>query len=189
MGIGTIGTGSPSRLRLFDPVRIADLEYRLWVGYYRRRWLQLLAASISLIRLGFGMDWLRTLQGAWLMLRAAQLWAPYPDNDPDGAAACMRQLYEIVRLRFGEPADPARAAALEVDWWRVHRARQYSPDSVELGELVDAVTRLYCHLYSEPEAAVRPRRRPETEAAAHPRRPAADAAQPLAAPRRRGGRW
>jgi len=156
MGIGTIGTGSPSRLRLFDPVRIADLEYRLWVGYYRRRWLQLLAASISLIRLGFGMDWPRTLQGAWLMLRATQLWAPYPDNDPDGAKVCMRQLYEMVRFRFGEPPDPEQAADLEVDWWRVHRARQYSPDSVELDQLVDAVTRLYCHLYGEPEAAVRP---------------------------------
>ena len=76
---------------------------RMWVGYYQRRWTQVLAALVRLFRLGFGRDWVRTLQGAWLMLRAVQLWAPFPDNDPDGARACMCELYALVRLRFGEP--------------------------------------------------------------------------------------
>ena len=34
---GNVSTGSPTRLRSFDPVRLADLEYRAWVGYYLRR--------------------------------------------------------------------------------------------------------------------------------------------------------
>ena len=157
MSAARASSGSPGRLRSFDPVRIADLEYRLWVGYYLRRWPQLLVASVRLIRMGFGMDWMRTLQGTWLMLRAIQLWQPYPGNDPDGTRACMRQLYELVRFRYGEPADPARAAVLEVDWWRVHRERQHPPDSAELaGELVESVTRLYCYLFGEAEDAVRP---------------------------------
>jgi hypothetical protein len=152
-----VSAGSPSRLRSFDPVRIADLEYRMWVGYYQRRWAQVLAALVGLIRLGFGMDWVRTLHGAWLMLRASQRWAPFPDNDPDGARACMRRFYALVRLRYGEPADPARAAFLEIDWWRAHRERQYSLDSTApADDLVDSLTRLYCHLYGEPEDAVRP---------------------------------
>ena len=71
------------------------------------------------------MDWCRTLLGAWLLLRASQLWAPVPDNDPDGARACMRRFYALVRLSYGEPASPAKAAALEVDWWRVHRQVRY----------------------------------------------------------------
>jgi hypothetical protein len=152
-----VTVGSPGDVRSFDPFRIADLEYRMWVGYYQRRWTQVLAASVRLFRLGFGKDWVRTLQGAWLMLRAVQLWAPFPDNDPDGARACMCELYALVRLRFGEPADPARAAALEVDWWRAHRERQHAPDPAETGdELVESVTRLYCYLFGETEAAVRP---------------------------------
>ena len=106
----------PSRLRSFDPGRIADLEYRAWVGYYLRRWPQVLAASVGLVRTGFGMDWYRTLHGAWLVLRANQLWAPFPDNDPDRARACMRRFYALVRLSYGKPASPAKAAALEVDW-------------------------------------------------------------------------
>jgi hypothetical protein len=149
--------GQPSRLRSFDPVRIADLEYRAWVGYYLRNWPQVLVVSVGLVKAGFGMDWYRTLHGAWLVLRANQLWAPFPDNDPDGARACMRRFYALVRLSYGEPASPAEAAALEVDWWRVHREDQYSTAPRGPGDqLVESVTRLYCYLYGEPGAEVRP---------------------------------
>ncbi len=155
MGSGVVNTGRPSRLRSFDPVRIADLEYRAWVGYYLRKWPQVLRASVGLVRAGFGMDWFRTLHGAWLVLRANQLWAPYPDNHPDRARRCMRRFYALVRLTYGEPANPAKAASLEVDWWRVHRERQHAPGT-DKDELVDAVTRLYRYLYEEPAEAVRP---------------------------------
>ena len=157
VGIWWESMGSPSGPRSFNPVRIADLEYRMWVAYYLRRWTHVLAAMVRLLWLGFGTDWLRVLRGARLMLRAAQLWAPYPDNDPDGALAYLRELYALVRLRFGEPADPAVAASLEIDWWRAHRERQYAPDPAKAGdELVEALTRLYCYLFGETEAAVRP---------------------------------
>ncbi|MGH3191936.1 MAG: hypothetical protein ACRDPY_32875 [Streptosporangiaceae bacterium] len=155
MGSGVVNTGKPSRLRSFDPVRIADLEYRAWVGYYLRKWPQVLRASVGLVRAGFGMDWFRTAHGAWLVMRANQLWAPYPDNHPDRARRCMRRFYALVRLTYGEPANPAKAAALEVDWWRVHRERQHAPGP-DNDELVDAVARLYRYLYEEPEEAVRP---------------------------------
>jgi hypothetical protein len=152
-----VSTGSPNRLRSFDPVRVARLEYRAWVGYYLRRWPQVLAASVGLVQAGFGMDPYQTLQGAWLVMRANQLWAPYPDNDPDGARACMKQFYELVKLRYGEPENPSHAAALEVDWWRVHREAQRAPDATEpAAELVASLTRLYRYLYDEPEQAVRP---------------------------------
>jgi hypothetical protein len=156
------GEGRPSRLRSFDPVRLADFEYQAWVGYYLRRWRQVLIASVGLVRVGFGMDWYRTLHGAWLVLRANQLWAPYPGNDPVRAEACMRRFYALVKLTHGEPAGPARAAELEVSWWRVHREGQYrdgpraAGDTEPAEELVAALTRLYCYVYSEPEAALRP---------------------------------
>ncbi len=147
----------PSRLRSFDPARIADLEYRAWVGYYLRQWPQVLAASVGMVRTGFGLDWYRTLHGAWLVLRANQLWAPFPDNDPERARACMRRFYALVKLSYGSPASPARAAALEVDWWRVHREGQHSAAPRGAGdELVESLTRLYSYLYGEPEEKVRP---------------------------------
>jgi hypothetical protein len=159
---GEVGVANPSRLRSFDPVRLADLEYRAWVGYYLHQWARVLIASVGLVRMAFGMDWVRTLHGAWLMLRASQLWAPYPDNNPRRAEAYMRRFYALIRLVYGEPADPAKAAELEVEWWRVHREGQYldGPQSADGGqpaeELVVSLTRLYCYLYGEPEAALRP---------------------------------
>lgn len=159
---GKVGVGAPTRLRSFDPVHLADFEYQAWVGYYLRQWPRVLIASVGLVRVGFGMNWQRTLHGAWLVLRANQLWAPYPDNDPKRAMACMRRFYSLVALAYEEPLNPAKAAELEVDWWRVHRQSQRRGDShptdkgEPAAELVDSLNRLYCYLYSEPEAALRP---------------------------------
>jgi hypothetical protein len=124
------------------------------------------------------------VQGAWLVLRANQLWAPYPRNDPDGARRCMRRFYALLRLAHGGPADPARAAALEVAWWAAHRDHQHHParpageqpaqhqaaqqqaaqhqpawDGAGFGDappLVTALARLYAYLYGADEATVRP---------------------------------
>jgi hypothetical protein len=163
--------GTPGRLRSFDPARVADLEFRAWVGYYLRDWPGVLRASIGLVRAGFGMDWVRTLHGAWLVLRANQLWAP-EDNDPDGARRCMRRFYGLLKISYGQPRDVAEAARLEVDWWRVHRERQHAGEPIggqptagdPADELVGALTRLYTFLYEEPEAAVRPAAVYRTEA-------------------------
>jgi hypothetical protein len=155
MGSGKVSTGTPTRLRSFDPVRLADLEYRAWVAYYLRKWPAMLQASLGLVRAGFGMDWFRTVRGAWLVLRANQLWAPFPDNHPKRAQACMRRFYALVRLTYGEPSSPAKAAELEVAWWRAHREAQHAQGATS-EDLVEALTRLYCYLYGEPEDALRP---------------------------------
>ena len=163
---GAPRSSRPSRLRSFDPVRVADLEFRAWVGYYRRDWPAVLRASVGLVRAGFGMDWPRSLHGAWLVLRANQLWAP-ADNDPDGARRCMRRFYGLLRISYGEPRDVAEAARREVDWWRVHRERQHAAEPTGGGsgdQLVDSLVRLYTFLYGEPEAAVRPAAVYRTEA-------------------------
>ena len=157
VGLGHAGRAAAGRRaggpRSFDPARVADLEFRAWVGYYRRDWAGVLGASVGLVRAGFGMSWPHTLQGAWLVLRANQLWAP-ADNDPDGARRCMERFYGLVRSAYGMPEDIAQAARLEVEWWRVHRERQHGTDSADT--LVDAVTRLYAFLYQAPASAVRP---------------------------------
>ena len=70
-------------MRTFDPCRLGTAECDAWVGYYRRRWFTVLSAAVRMVRVGFGMPWPHTLYGAWLVLRANQLWAPVPDNDPD----------------------------------------------------------------------------------------------------------
>jgi hypothetical protein len=67
----------------------------------------------------------------------------------------MARFYALLLLTHGEPADPARAGRLEVDWWAAHREHQYAEGSDD-GPLVAALARLYAHLYGTDEMAVRP---------------------------------
>jgi hypothetical protein len=123
------------------------------VAYYRSRWLALLRASILLTRHTFGLPWPSTLLGSWLVLRANQLWAPFPDNDPDGARREMERFYSLVARQHDESFDPKRAAGLEVEWWRVHRAHQHG--GADRRDLVDALEALYSYVYGVPAQDVR----------------------------------
>jgi hypothetical protein len=145
----------PNAMRSFDPRRVGRLECETWVTYYRREWLKFLRAAVQVTRHAFALSWPATLRGAWLVLRANQLWAPYPDNDPDGAWRCMRNFYALVARRHGETFGLTEAARLEVEWWRIHRYLQRdNPDGDET-ELVEALAALYAHVYGVPAADVR----------------------------------
>jgi hypothetical protein len=136
--------------RSFDPRAVGRLECRAWETYYRRKWVPFLIASVGLVRSAFRMSWPRTLLGAWLVLRANVVWAPYPDNDPDKARALMRRFYSLLRERG---LNPWRAAELEVEWWRVHREHQREEGPRE--PLVRALQDLYAYTYSAPAEEVR----------------------------------
>ncbi len=146
--------------RAFDPRLVGSLETTAWVSYYRHEWVSFLRAAISLTRYTFGLPWPQTLHGAWLVLRANQLWAPFPDNDPDGARAAMQRFYAMVARQYDEVFDPVRASRLEVEWWRVHREHQHDQtggdDADGEGPLIDALAALYAYVYGAEEAAVRP---------------------------------
>jgi hypothetical protein len=143
-------------MRTFAPHRLGRLECDAWVAYYRREWGRFLQASVGMVREGFGMDWPHTVQGAYLVLRANQLWAPYPDNDAAGAQATMRRFYDLVATEHGLLLDVDRAAELEVEWWRVHRYLQRESVDGSVEPLTDALTTLYAHVYGAPAEAMRP---------------------------------
>jgi hypothetical protein len=142
-------------MRSFDPVRVGELECSAWVAYYQRRWPTFLRAAFGLTRESFGLSVPGTLRGGWLVLRANQVWAPYPDNDPDAARAYMERFYRLVIDRSGESFDPTEAARREVEWWRAHRELQHDEDGqVDDRELVDALSALYSYVYSVPRERV-----------------------------------
>jgi hypothetical protein len=141
--------------RAFDPRQVGGLETTAWVTYYRHEWVAFLRAAVSLTRHTFGLPWPSTIHGAWLVLRANQLWAPYPDNDPEGARRAMERFYRLVAERHGDPFDPRRASELEVEWWRVHRKHQHDGSAVgDEGPLIAALSALYSCVYGVPEVQV-----------------------------------
>jgi hypothetical protein len=131
------------------------LESAAWVAYYRREWVAFLRSAVALTRHTFGLPWPSTIRGAWLVLRANQLWAPFPDNDPDGARRAMQRFYGLVARRHGETFDPARAAQLEIEWWRVHREHQHADSAGDEHALVDALAALYAYVYGVTEEEAR----------------------------------
>ncbi len=151
-------------MRDFDPRLVGRLECAAWIAYYRREWFAFLRAAIRLTRHTFGLPWPATLYGSWLVLRANQLWAPYPDNDPEGARRCMRSFYSLLVRRHHERFDIDEAARLEVEWWRVHRIRQREQPDGDADPLVDALTALYAHVYRVEREAVLTAARERTRA-------------------------
>ncbi len=137
----------------FDPVVVGQRECDAWIAYYRREWRPFLLASVGMVRAGFGMRARRTLLGAWLVLRANQVWAPHPDNDPDAAREFMRRFYALVAKDGALRLDPVEASRREVEWWRVHRVHQRESGVTEQ-DLVTAVADLYAYVYSVEPAAV-----------------------------------
>jgi hypothetical protein len=59
--------------------------------------------------------------------------------------------------------DPARAALLEVEWWRVRRARQHD-STVDERQLETALVDLYAYVYSADRTAVLPAAQKRVEA-------------------------
>jgi hypothetical protein len=141
-------------MRSFDLRLVGGRECRAWETYYRREWWAFLAASVGLVRAAFGMSWPRTLVGAWLVLRANQVWAPCPDNDAEAARRLMTRFYRLLRKSTGESFDPVRAAWLEVEWWRVHREAQHGDGAGPSEELTIALRDLYAYSYSVDPAEV-----------------------------------
>lgn len=132
--------------RDFDPVALGNAECDAWAAYYRKEWRPFLRSAVSMVRLGFGMSWPRTLTGAWYVLRANQVWAPYPDNDPPRARLFMHHFYALVKKDGTLSLDPTEAARREVEWWRIHRIHQRENDLSE-ADLVRALVDLYSYVY------------------------------------------
>lgn len=143
--------------RSFDPRVVGRLECAAWVAYYRREWFAFVRSAVRLTHHTFGLSWPATVRGAWLVLRANQLWAPFPDNDPGAAQRAMERFYRLVRRRHDEPFDPATAARLEVEWWHVHREHQHADADADGDErpLNDALAALYAYVYGVPQTDVR----------------------------------
>ncbi|WP_347354918.1 hypothetical protein [Intrasporangium sp.] len=139
--------------RSFDAVALGRLETDAWVGYYRRDWVRTLRSIVGMVDEGFGLGPWATWVAAWHVLRANQAWAPVPDNDPEAARAAMRRFYRLLHARSDLDFEPDRAATLEVEWWRIHRARQRD-DAADRADLERALVDLYAHVYGVPRGSL-----------------------------------
>jgi len=150
---------------VFDPDRIARLETESWRAYYDRAWLKMARVLVTLHREQFGLSRWRALLATMRSSRAAIVFAPLQNNDPDKARRLLVPYYREVRRALGSAADAETLAAREIDYWIVHRqlaiARKANPaasdpdalDDIE--PMVATFARLHAALFNSTPADMR----------------------------------
>ncbi len=141
-----------SPMRSFNPEKIARYEKDNYVAYYRRDWLNLLNASVGMVRETFGLSLWQAIYGAYLVARAEMAFAPFPNNNLPLAIAYTRRFYALIKGIYHLDLNVDEAARLEVNWWGVHRKLFGNPDNAEL---VDALADIYALAYNVPRERVR----------------------------------
>jgi hypothetical protein len=149
------GCASPD----FNPGRITYLEKAGWEAYYDRNWLRVFALMVQMNREQFCMPLPAAVAGALDIVRASVAFAPV-DNDVPAATAQLQNFYEKARRTRGLQADSQTLAALEMDYWVVHRrlaiARKQAPNHEgDIGPMVDALAKLHAALFDAPPEAIR----------------------------------
>jgi hypothetical protein len=134
-------------IRVFDPDEVARLETAMWRSYYDRRRLPLFTQLVSLLQGQFHLQPLRAVAMAGLAARAAATFqvGTGPD-DYRRALPYLERYYAGIRTVSEVPFDPRRAAALELEWWIVHREVDHHPP----GDLEHALAELAAELYQVP---------------------------------------
>ena len=143
----------------FDPERVAYLEAAGWRAYYDRNWPAVFGLMVQMNREQFRMALPTAVVAAIDIVRASIAFAPV-DNDVPGATAHLQRFYEKARRARGLQADAHTLAALEVDYWVVHRRlaleRKQAPNHTgDIEPMVASLARLHAALFDAPPEAIR----------------------------------
>ena len=134
-------------IRVFDPDEVARLETAMWRSYYDRRRLPLFGQLVALLQGQFHLQPLRAVTLAGLAARAAAVFQVGASHaDYRRALPYLERYYAGVRTVSEVAFDPARTAALELEWWIVHREIDDHPP----GDLEAALADLAAELYQVP---------------------------------------
>jgi hypothetical protein len=142
-----------------DPDRVAHFESAGWRAYYDRNWPRVFWLMVQLNREEFRMSLPTALAASVDIVRASIAFAPV-DNDVPAATAYLRRFYEKARRSAGLQPDAQTLAALEMDYWVVHRklAQERKLAANHTGDIepmVASLARLHAALFDAPPEAIR----------------------------------
>jgi len=144
---------------VLDPDRVATFESAGWRAYYDRNWPRVFWLMVRLNREEFRMSLPTALAASVDIVRASIAFAPI-DNDVPAATADLHRFYDKARLSAGLRADAPTLAALEMDYWVVHRKlaleRKQAPDNTgDIEPMVASLARLHAALFDATPEAIR----------------------------------
>ena len=115
-------------LRQFDPAAVARLETQMWRSYYERRPVALFLELAEMLRTQSRFPMLRSYVGAYYGTLAAFVFKQGGQRaDFEKALPALQVYFRMFRNTGNANLDVRRAAALELEWWIVHRNRANYP--------------------------------------------------------------
>jgi hypothetical protein len=143
----------------FHPERVAYYEKAGWEAYYDRRWLKCFWLLVQLNREEFAMPVLTAMAASLDVVRASIAFAPQ-DNDIAQAQRHLARFYAKARRSLELQATAETLAALEMDYWVIHRQlamrRQQDHTDENIDPMIQALASLHAALFqAAPEAARR----------------------------------
>lgn len=109
-------------LRQFDPVAVAKLETTMWRSYYGGERAALFLELAKMLRTQCQFPWLRSYLGAYHGTLAAFSFKKGQQRaDYEKALPALQDYFGMIKNTGKVDFDVRRAAALELEWWIVHR--------------------------------------------------------------------
>ncbi len=134
----------------FDPIATATLEAKMWRSYYGREHGALFLELAQALRTQYHFPLLRSYVGAYYGASAAFTFKEgEARSDYMKALPALESYFSIIRNTGNRGFAVDRAAALELEWWIVHRQRdRYPPEA-----LADACAAAAAALYMVPASS------------------------------------
>lgn len=126
-----------------NPDRVAYFEAAGWKAYYEHKWLKMLRLIVGLCQEEFHIPFPMSLRAGYYTTRASAAWVPI-DHDEQKVLAYLEKFYRTARHYSGLTYDPSRVAALELQYFDVHRRLSGQP---EKGEFLQTLIDLHSTLF------------------------------------------
>lgn len=134
-------------LRQFDPAEVARLETAMWRSYYEKKPVLLFWQLAGGLRQQFQAPFWKSFGLAFQATRAAFVFKQGQSRaDYRRTIPILTDYYQSIQELSREQFEVRQVAALELDWWIVHRQR----DRYSYSDLALALARTSAALYSQP---------------------------------------
>jgi hypothetical protein len=136
-----------AHLREFDADEVARLETAMWRSYYDKQQVRLFNQLGELLRSQYNMPLIRSNRVAYHAAKAAFIFKKGKQrSDYEKALPDLVEFYSAVRAISDTPFDVNRVAALELEWWIIHRERAKHAE----GDLARSLAELQAEIYHVP---------------------------------------
>ena len=120
-----------------NPDRVAYFEAAGWRAYYDHKWIKMLRLIVGLCQEQFHIPFPMSLLAGYYTTRASAAWVPV-DHDEQKVLRYLEKFYQVARRFSSLNFDPSRVAALELEYFDVHRRLAGNPENEEfLQTLID----------------------------------------------------